>query len=863
MSTQTVNSAIVVSATTSVSGTLGSGTVVLGGPVSGAGALSVSSGATLAGKLTLSGSNSFTGGIIVGQNNGFAAALNINNAAALGSGTLALTNGAVINNTSGNAISLSSNNAITLGTNLTFGGSQDLTFGSGTVTSLGSVINMGGTGSSLTFGGQLSNSGQTTYSANGPGNTVAFNGVTLNNTVDTVARAVTFAGSGNVNLTGGVVDGNAFANVLAYNGSGIMTLAGANSFTGALRVNFGTVKIDANTATFASANAVSVGTGGSKLEYDNTTSTGARSLTLGTLTPGSGIPGEFTVQSTRTAAQTMTLTFGSGGTFGPGAGAGFNFVTVGGVNGTDNSIRLSGITSAGFLSGRTYYNGADFAAMSAPGGSGGFVRALAYGTDANTVAVNTITAGRHVKLTSTQAAQNTISLLTLNLSGNTDFSLNSAQTVTLTQFGLLKSGTGSSTISGGAGFSQGTNELSVRTDTASDLLTISNVINSTATTALTKSGAGTLVLTGTNSFGSGAAVNITNGALRATDGVGLTATSILQLRGGVFESNGTFNRTVGTAAGNVNWSTASGGFAANGGALNVQLNGGTGSVTWNGSSMVSDGRELIFGSATADNVVDFQNGLNLGSGGVQPRVIRVLDNTNSTADRARISGAITNTTAGMSIVKEGAGILELTSNSNTYSGGTVVNAGTLLVNNTLGSATGTGAVTVNAGTILGGTGSISGATTIAGSLRPGNSIGTLTVANDVTWDAGNAWVFELGTSAATLGDANTGSSTQDLLNITGGSSDFLMGSGSTWTFDFSGGGTAGWYKVVDWSGTTDFTSGLNTQFVATNLGVGLTGQFTVDTATSALYLNVVPEPGTCVLLLGAVGMLMLARRRRV
>lgn len=193
---------------------------------------------------------------------------------------------------------------------------------------------------------------------------------------------------------------------------------------------------------------------------------------------------------------------------------------------------------------------------------------------------------------------------------------------------------------------------------------------------------------------------------------------------------------------------------------------------------------------------------------------------------------------------------------NSYSGGTFVTAGTLVANNVSGSATGSGTVNVSTGAALGGAGIISGATTVNGSVRPGNSIGTLTVGNDVTWNGGNAWVFELGIASIDLAAANIGG-TRDLLDLTGAGSDFLQGTGTSWTFNFANTGAAGWYKIVDWTGTTTFSAG---DFIAANLPSGLTGSFTVDSGTSALYLNVVPEPRAA--LLGGLGLLALLRRRR-
>lgn len=194
--------------------------------------------------------------------------------------------------------------------------------------------------------------------------------------------------------------------------------------------------------------------------------------------------------------------------------------------------------------------------------------------------------------------------------------------------------------------------------------------------------------------------------------------------------------------------------------------------------------------------------------------------------------------------------------ANTYSGGTFVTAGMLVANNSTGSATGTGAIQVSTGAALGGAGIISGTATISGSVRPGNSIGTLTVGNDLTWNAGSAWVFELGASSVNLAAANVGG-TRDLLDLTGVGSDFLKGTGSGWTFDFANSGATGWYKIVDWTGTSTFSA---SDFSAINLPSGLSGSFTVDGSTSALYLNVVPEPASAAI--GGMGLLVLLRRRR-
>ena len=98
-----------------------------------------------------------------------------------------------------------------------------------------------------------------------------------------------------------------------------------------------------------------------------------------------------------------------------------------------------------------------------------------------------------------------------------------------------------------------------------------------------------------------------------------------------------------------------------------------------------------------------------------------------------LSGVISDSGLGYGLVKTGAGTLAL-NNTETYTGPTLITNGTLQVNGQLGS----GAVTVATNAALGGTGTVNGPVTVlaGGSLAPGNSIGTLTVNNNISL-AGN------------------------------------------------------------------------------------------------------------------------------
>jgi hypothetical protein len=217
------------------------------------------------------------------------------------------------------------------------------------------------------------------------------------------------------------------------------------------------------------------------------------------------------------------------------------------------------------------------------------------------------------------------------------------------------------------------------------------------------------------------------------------------------------------------------------------------------------------------------------------------------------------------VEKTGNGTLALT-----YSGGTGnsftasafnVKAGTLLVNNIGNSTASAAAVNIFSGATLAGAGRITGATTISGILAPGNSIGTLTVANDVTWngsllggDATTDWKFELGAA-----------NTADLLQITGAESEFIKGTGTTFRFDFLGSTATGTFKLVDWDSIVPWTGGevegtnfSIADFTYTNLGGSNFGTFQFN--GSQLEFQAIPEPSAVSLMILGVASLFTLRR---
>jgi hypothetical protein len=348
-------------------------------------------------------------------------------------------------------------------------------------------------------------------------------------------------------------------------------------------------------------------------------------------------------------------------------------------------------------------------------------------------------------------------------------------------------------------------------------------IASNATLQIGSTTAQAVILEANDSTTGSAALTI-NGVL-----IGVAGSSIKADASGVLN----LNLAAGSSLANLNLSTGVGGvinFVVGGnfgGSVNPsagRVNLATSGITIGSTTSFAFGTTGIAGNSTigatyttGTSTIEGQVVLTGGGGAARNNIFDVAG-----GGTLIMSGLLTGgNTASTSVSKTGTGTLSLTKlDGNSISGSAFnVSEGTLLVNNTSGSATGTTVpVNVASGATLGGAGRITGATTISGILAPGNSIGTLTVVNDVTWNgsllgggATTDWKFELGAA-----------NTADLLNITGASGNFTKGTGSVFRFDFQGSTATGTFKLVDWVGTTGFTIA---DFSYTNLGPGLKGSF--------------------------------------
>ncbi len=209
------------------------------------------------------------------------------------------------------------------------------------------------------------------------------------------------------------------------------------------------------------------------------------------------------------------------------------------------------------------------------------------------------------------------------------------------------------------------------------------------------------------------------------------------------------------------------------------------------------------------------------------------------------------------ILTVGTGASVTNVNALTVGGGAGTTTGNqLVINGTLTATT----ITVSDGNILGGSGTINGAVTVDGLLKPGNSPGVLSFGNSLALGSTAATTMELAGSTRGTG--------YDGVDVTGaltynGSLTFDLGTtfgAGSYTFDIFGfGSQSGDFASVDMIGLysasfTDMGSGI------WELTSG-TDTWSFSQSTGDLSLTVIPEPGFAFLgLIGALGLVI--RRRR-
>jgi len=211
---------------------------------------------------------------------------------------------------------------------------------------------------------------------------------------------------------------------------------------------------------------------------------------------------------------------------------------------------------------------------------------------------------------------------------------------------------------------------------------------------------------------------------------------------------------------------------------------------------------------------------------------------------------------GFSPVISGAGSVQVLSGttnltgSNTYTGGTTVSGGQLSVNGSIGD------VVLNGG-VLGGSGQIGSiAANSGGTIAPGNSIGVLNVAGNVTFAPGSTYQVEVNAAGTSDLIAATGTAT-----ISGGTLNFVpfpdFSVGTNYTILTAAGGIAGAFDATTFGNFIFLAAGLTYQANTVTAVISQSASFVsvAETANQMATANGVDSIGPGTTLWSAVGQL--------
>jgi len=322
--------------------------------------------------------------------------------------------------------------------------------------------------------------------------------------------------------------------------------------------------------------------------------------------------------------------------------------------------------------------------------------------------------------------------------------------------------------------------------------------------ALEKIGSGTLTLDGSNTYTGSTTVSVgtldvtgslassvigvSDGATLKVDGSSLGDTTSAVTLTGTGDMILAGNETIGSLAGA--GTVTNGGYTLTTGGNDTSTTysgvaSGTGGLTKAGSGTLTlDGSNTYTGSTTilagileisADSGIGNSSGGLILNGGTlaitddisSSRTVSLGAN-NGTIDTASAKTlSLSNVISGSgSLTKAGSGTLKVTA-TNTYSGGTTISAGTFNLDGSVSSD-----ITVAAAGTITGDGSTSGTLTASGVIAPGDSIGTLSIEDNVNFAAGSAFYTEIdGLNYSASGGAGT----YDRLAVTGATASFGAG----------------------------------------------------------------------------------------
>jgi fibronectin-binding autotransporter adhesin len=627
--------------------------------------------------------------------------------------------------------------------------------------------------------------------------------LTFSNSVTENNHPLTVTGAGNFVLSGVLGAGTG---TITMNGSGAMTLSGANAFSGGVTLASGTLNIN---------NASAFGTGTFTISGTGT----INNSTAGAITITNPMAWNSSFSFTGTQALTMNtgaVTMGANPTITVNAST----LTIGGPIGETGGART--ITKAG--AGTLTLNGTNTFTGAITVNAGVLVLG-----GANSYSGTTTISGGTLRLGANDVIPNG--------SGKGDVSLTG--TFDLNSFSDIINGLS------GAGTITGTGALTIGGNDATS--TFPGVVNNSGTTVITKTGAGTLTLSGTNThtgittvsggtlkLGSTAALGGTGGKTVVNSGYtldlnGLTYSTAepLDLSGTGIGTNGALVNSSATAAvyngpitliasssiggtGNISLSNlisdgASSFSLTKAGADTLTLSYATGN-TYDGGTTVSAGKLLVTntsGSATGTGAVAVNGGSLAGTGVISGAVTiangAIIQPGNAGAATLTLSGGLILNNASMLDYDVGTTSDQIAITGNLTLDGTI--------NITAVTGFGAGAIT-----ILTYTGTLTNNTLVIGTKPAGNYSYTIDVstANQIKLIIGTSkW------SQSSLGTINSGAITESALYLSAGSPDILysrsLADGSQkWsyatghgvcrnpTYDFDGANYKVLASAVDW-----------------------------------------------------------------
>ncbi|WP_448191403.1 beta strand repeat-containing protein [Azospirillum sp. sgz301742] len=547
---------------------------------------------------------------------------------------------------------------------------------------------------------------------------------TIDNAVAVDSDGGTVANSAAVTLSG-ILSGTG---ALTKSGTGTLTLSRANTRSGGTTVSEGTLTLSGGSA-LSDSGSVAVASGATlALSTDETIGSlsGAGAVTLGVraLTVVQSADGTLSGVISGTGALTKsgsgTLTLSGSNTY-----TGLTGVSAG---------TLSIGASSNIGTGAIVLNGGTLDITGATTLSQSILLGASHGTVSNSAAVTLsgVISGTGYNLTKTGTG-------TLTLSGTNTYTGTTtinAGSVSISAGNKIGSGAitlngGTLDITGGIIFNRSiVLGASHGTISNSQSVTLSGVISGTGN--LTKTGAGQLALTGTNTYtgtttiSSGwvsisAANKIGTGAITVNGGSTLDITGATTLNRNIVLGGGTGTIRITAAV------TLSGVISGTG---NLTKTGGStltlsGSNTYTGTTTVSAGTLSIGGSSNIGTAAITLDGGTLAitdATSLSRNIVLAGGNgTVNASAAATLSGVISG--AG-NLTKSGASTLTL-SGTNTYTGTTTVSAGTLSIGTS--SNIGTGAITLNGGTL-----DITGATSLSQNIVLGANHGTISNSAAVT-----------------------------------------------------------------------------------------------------------------------------------